>query len=94
MILIFIKVDVVEGKEAEFERLVAQVAEQSLNNETGCHQYNLCKTTEHHNYVIIEKYENEAALEEHRNKDYFQEAGPKLRECIEGTQRHMMNVLV
>lgn len=94
MILIFIKVDVVEGKEAEFERLVAQVAEQSLNNEAGCHQYNLCKTTEHHNYVIIEKYENEAALEEHRNKDYFQDAGPKLRECIEGTQRHKMNVLV
>lgn len=94
MILIFIRVDVVDGKEADFEKLVASVSEQSLANEPGCLQYNLCKTTEHENYVIIEKYESEEALEAHREAEYFKAAGPGLRECIEGTRRHQMNVLV
>ncbi len=94
MILIYIKVDVVKGKEADFEKLVAQVAEQSLQNEPGCHQYNLCKSTEDQNYVIFEKYENEEALEVHRNQAFFQEIGPKLRECIAGRERHQLDVLV
>ncbi len=94
MIVLFIKVDVKAGKESEFEDLVRQMSEASLRNEPGCLQYNLCKTTEHDNFVILEKYADQAALDAHRKAGYFKELGGQLRGCIEGTQRHEMNVLV
>ena len=94
MILVFTKVDVCDGQEGNFEQLVAQLSAQSLKHEPGCHQYNLCKTTEHENYVIIETYDSQEALEAHRSAEYFQSARPALAECISGTQRHQMKVLV
>ena len=94
MLVLFIKVDVKAGKEKEFEELVRRLSEASLKNEKGCLQYNLCKTTEHGNFVILEKYEDRKALDVHRDAAYFKEIGSKLRDCIVGTQRHEMDVLV
>lgn len=94
LIVLFIRVDVKEGREGEFQDLVGQLSAASLENEPGCLQYDLCKTTVHENYVILEKYESQEALDEHRQATYFKELGGLLRDCIQNTQRHEMRVIV
>ncbi len=77
MLAVIAKLNVADGKEAEFEEIMLGLAEQVRANEPGNHLYQLCKDGDG-NYVVMELYEDQAALDAHGASDHFKAAGPKL----------------
>ena len=77
------KLNVAEGKEAEFESAMLGLAEQVRANEPGNHLYTLCKDADG-NYLVLELYENEEALTAHGQSEHFKASGPKFAGVMAG----------
>jgi quinol monooxygenase YgiN len=73
-----------EGQEAEFEAAAKALVEAVNANEPGCLLYTLNKGDEPLTYVFIERYENEAAVEAHRNSDHFKTLGRAMGPFMDG----------
>ena len=63
MIAILAQLNVAEGKEAEFEKVMLGLAEQVRANEEGNHLYTLVKNDD--GYAVMELYDDDAALAAH-----------------------------
>ena len=74
MLAVIAKLNVKEDKGPEFEKVMLGLAEQVTANEPGNHLYQLCKDAEG-NYVVMELYEDAAALEAHGKSEHFKAAG-------------------
>lgn len=80
MVVLFSKNTLAQGKENNFLEIARKMAEETRKEE-GCRFYRLAKDTNEGNvYYFIEAYENEEALEIHRNSDYFRKYVPLLGE--------------
>lgn len=78
MIVLISKNTLQEGKEQDFV-LIAEKMAVETQKEEGCCFYRLAKDAESENiYYFIEAYENDAALEIHRNSVHFQTYVPQL----------------
>lgn len=78
MIVLISKNTLQEGKEQDFV-LIAEKMAVETQKEEGCCFYRLAKDAETENiYYFIEAYENDAALEAHRNSVHFQTYVPQL----------------
>lgn len=78
MIVLISKNTLRDGKERDFLDIAKKMAEET-RREAGCCYYKLAKDAKEENiYYFIEAYENEAALEEHRNSVHFQTYVPQL----------------
>ena len=78
MIVLISKNTLQEGKEQDFVQIAEKMAEET-QKEKGCCFYRLAKDVQAENiYYFIEAYENEAALEVHRNSAYIQTYVPQL----------------
>ena len=74
-----------DGKGAELEAVFRDLAAQVRANEKGNKLYQLCKSRMAANtYVVMELYEDQAALDAHGKTDHFRAAGPKLGGCLAG----------
>lgn len=74
-----------DGKNAEFEAIFAELAEQVNSNEDECLYYALFQTKDSDTvYKVLESYTDKAALEAHGATDYFKAAGAKLAPCMAG----------
>jgi len=74
-----------DGKGAELEAVFGELAPQVRANEPGNKLYVLHKSREDANtYVVMEIYDDQAAIEAHRSSDHFKAAGPKLGACLAG----------
>ena len=72
-------------KNAEFERVFAELAAQVRANESGNVTYQLCRSrSEATTYKVLEIYHDDEALEAHRASDHFRAAGPALGALLEG----------
>jgi quinol monooxygenase YgiN len=71
------------GKEAEFEVLMAELAEKVRANESGCAFYAgfRCKDNPQQ-YKVLEHYHDQAAFDAHGASAHFKAAGPKLGPCL------------
>lgn len=68
-----------QGSNAEFEQAFLKLTEQVRANEPGNIFYILHRSkTDPQVYRVMEQYESDAALDAHRNADYFLEAGKAL----------------
>jgi len=57
---------------SQFRDRIQQQAEDSLTNESECHQFDVCfDLKDKTKCFLYEKYTNEAAFEVHRSTDYF-----------------------
>ena len=74
MLAVIAKLNVKEDKGPEFEKVMLGLAEQVTANEPGNRLYQLCKDAEG-NYVVMELYEDAAALEAHGKSEHFKAAG-------------------
>ena len=83
MLAVIAKLNVKEGSEAAFEEVMLNLAEQVNANERGCHMYKLCKDGDG-NYVVMELYEDEAAVEAHGNSDHFKASGAGFKGLMGG----------
>jgi quinol monooxygenase YgiN len=74
-----------DGKGEELEAVFGELAPQVRVNEPGNKLYVLHKSREDANtYVVLEIYDDQAAIEAHRNSNHFKAAGPKLGACLAG----------
>jgi quinol monooxygenase YgiN len=74
-----------DGKGAELEAVFAELAPAVRANEPGNKLYMLCKSRDEANtYVVMELYDDQAAIEAHRNAAHYKAAGPKLAGYLAG----------
>ena len=85
MISVTAKITVQDGKQSEFEEVAKKLTAEVLANEPQCSLYQFCKTKgSETEYMVIEVYENEAALAAHGASDHFKAAQPKIGACLAG----------
>jgi len=72
------------GTNKDFETTMGQLAAKVRSDEPGNKLYALHKTDNPNVYVMLERYENQAALEAHRAAPHFKELGRKLGDYLAG----------
>ncbi len=82
MIALIAKLNVAEGKEAEFEEVMLGLAEQVRANEDANHLYTLVKNDD--GYSVLELYDDDAALQTHMQSQHFRDAGAKFAGLMAG----------
>ncbi len=83
MIALIAKMKPAAGKEKEFEAVLADLAKEVRAKEPGCKLYTLTKDAEG-NYLMLELYDDEAALAAHGKSDHFKAAGPRFAGVLGG----------
>ena len=83
MIAVIAKLNVAEGKEAEFETAMLALAGQVRSNEPGNQLYTLCKDADG-NYLMMELYESEEALAAHGQSEHFKASGASFKGLMAG----------
>ena len=79
MIGVIARLKVQPGKGPDFEALFANLAPKVRSDEPGNHLYQLCKSRSDPNeYVVMEIYTDQAAIDAHRGSPHFQAAAPLL----------------
>ena len=73
------------GKGQEFETVFGELAGQVRANESGNKLYQVFKSRKDADtYVVMEVYQDQAALDAHGKSDHFRAAGPKLGPTLAG----------
>ena len=71
MVILVVTYLVKEGREAEFEAALAEMARHT-RQEPGCLTYIPQRSREHpRTYLLYERYVDQAAMDAHRDSDYF-----------------------
>lgn len=83
MLAVIAKLKVAAGKEAEFEKVMLGLAKEVRANEPGNKMYTLTKS-DAGEYLMLELYDNEAALAAHGQTAHFKAAGPKFAGLMAG----------
>jgi quinol monooxygenase YgiN len=77
--------NVAEGKEADFERLQAELSRISRAEEPGLVVYDVIRHKEKtRTYVVYARFRDQAAFDNHQEADYHQRLVPPILECVEG----------
>ena len=82
-VAVIAKLNVAEGKEAEFEEIMLGLAEEVRAKEPGNQLYTLCRDDDG-NYLVMELYENAEALAVHGQSEHFKAAGAKFAGVMAG----------
>ena len=72
------------GTNKEFEQAMGKLQEAVRANEPGNKLYVLHRTEDPTVYVMLERYENQAAIEAHRASAHFKDLGGKLGPYMAG----------
>jgi len=83
MLAVIAKLKVAPGKEAEFEKVMLGLAKEVRANEAGNKLYTLTKS-EAGEYIVLELYDNEAALTAHGQSAHFKASGAKFAGLMAG----------
>ena len=83
MLAIIAKLNVAEGKEADFEKHMLGLAAEVRAKEPGNDLYTLCKD-EDGNYLVLELYKDADALAAHGESEHFKTAGAGFRGLMAG----------
>jgi quinol monooxygenase YgiN len=85
MIGVIAKLAVRDGKQQEFERIISELAKSVRASEPGNTFYQLCRSRGNAtHYVVLEAYESDLALEQHKASAHMRQAGPKLASVLSG----------
>ena len=82
MIGIIAKLTLKPGTNAEFEKTMKLLQAKVKSDEPGCKLYALHKTDDPNAYVMLERYDDDKALEAHRASPHFKEIGRKLGDFL------------
>lgn len=83
MLAVIAKLNVVAGKEQEFEKVMLDLAAEVRANEPGNALYTLCKDAAG-GYLMLELYKDADALAAHGQSTHFKAAGPKFAGLMGG----------
>jgi quinol monooxygenase YgiN len=87
VIAVVATIPVQEGKEAEFEEVMKGLAEKVRASEPGTTHYQVCKSAQGPNYVVLENYTDQEAFTHHTTTDYFKQASAKMGACMAGAPK-------
>jgi quinol monooxygenase YgiN len=87
VIAVVATIEVKEGKEAEFEAVMKNLADKVRSNEPGTTHYQVCKSAQGPTYVVLENYTDQDAFTHHTTTAYFKEASPKMGACMAGAPK-------
>jgi quinol monooxygenase YgiN len=74
-----------DGKDKDFEAVFRELAASVRANEPGNSLYQIFKSRKEPNtYIVMEIYQDQAALEAHGKSDHFRAAGPKMVPTLAG----------
>jgi len=82
-IAVIARLNVAKGKEADFESVMLGLAAQVRAKEPGNKLYTLCKDADG-NYLVMELYDDAAALAAHGTSEHFKAWGPKFAGLMAG----------
>jgi quinol monooxygenase YgiN len=77
-------IKVKDGQGAEFEKVATELVKKVNENEKGCLLYQLYQGEEPNTYVFMERYKDQAAVEEHRGTEYFKTLGRAMGAFMDG----------
>ena len=83
MLAVIAKLNVAEGREADFEKHMLGLAAQVRANEPGNEMYTLCRD-EAGNYLVLELYKDAEALAAHGQSEHFKAAGAGFKGLMAG----------
>ena len=83
MIAVIAKLNVTQGKEAEFETAMLNLAAEVRANESGNQLYTLCKDNDG-KYLVLELYETEEDLAAHGETEHLKASGPSFKGLMAG----------
>jgi quinol monooxygenase YgiN len=84
MLGVIAKLTIKPGSNAGFEAAMKSLQAKVRADEPGNHLYALHKTEDVNVYVMLERYQDQAALEAHRAAPHYKELGRKLGEYLAG----------
>ena len=84
MLGIIAKLTIKTGTNADFEATMKALQAQVRSDEPGNKLYALHKTADVNVYVMLERYDDQAALDAHRAAPHFKELGRKLGDYLAG----------
>ena len=77
--------NVAAGREADFERLQAELSEISHREEDGLLVYDVIRhQQEPGRYVVYARFADQAAFEFHQEADFHHRLVPPILDCVEG----------
>lgn len=79
------RMTVKEGKEAEFERLCADLTARVKANEKNLIYYEFFKLRERRRYAVLESFPDEDVEHAHMNSPWLAAIAPDLIACLDGT---------
>ena len=84
MVAVIAKVKAKPGRGADFEKMVAGVAATVESAEPGNVFYRAYRTDDPERFVAVEVYEDEAAIEAHRQSAHRADAAARVTEYLDG----------
>ena len=84
MLGIVATIKVKSGAGAQFEALAKELVAKVRANEPGCKLYALHRAEAPDTYVFLERYVDQAAVEAHRQTDYFKSIGRSMGQFMAG----------
>jgi quinol monooxygenase YgiN len=84
MLAVVATIKVKPGMEKEFEAVAKELVAKVNANEPGCKLYQLCRAEAPQTYVFMERYADQAAVEQHRATDHYKELGRKMGAFMDG----------
>jgi len=85
MVVFIATLNVAEGREADFERLQAELSEISHAREPGLLVYDVIRHKEKaRSYAVYARFSGQAAFDAHQEADYHQRLVPPILDCVEG----------
>ncbi|MCW5749574.1 MAG: antibiotic biosynthesis monooxygenase [Alphaproteobacteria bacterium] len=72
------------GNEKDFEAVALELVKQVNEKEPGCRLYTLARGETPLVYTFIERYVDQAAMDQHRAADHFRELGRKMGQFMDG----------
>jgi quinol monooxygenase YgiN len=76
------RLKVKDGKGPELENILARLVELTRANEPRNQFYSIFKSRSDGSYVVVEVFDDEAALEIHRNSPYMQAGLPEINALL------------
>jgi quinol monooxygenase YgiN len=84
MIGVVAKMKIKDGKQAEFEAVFRELTASIRSSEPGNKAYQLCRSrSDATQYVVLEMYESDAALDLHKKSDHMRAAAPAFAALFE-----------
>jgi quinol monooxygenase YgiN len=85
MIVFIAKLNVAEGREADFERLQTELSQISHEKEPGLVVYDVIRHAENRGeYVVYARFMNKEAFEFHQEADFHHRLVPPILDCVVG----------